>query len=191
MVKSKIIGILLISIILTNVSCDAPKFLSSGDTMNLNPYGSNITLLLNDKTIKYGEFIAMDSSSFIVLESKNLTEIPKSLIIPIQNVKKIAIKYARPPNNSFLLLSVVPFIIIPGTSIIAALNIIPSIIGLVASSSLYDFQIDKDYHSVNKYSRFPQGIPGNISLDSLKYPKVLFPNKIKYMINPRYSNMFK
>lgn len=185
---------LIIIVIIGFSSCYYPKYLSTGSKANINPYGSYLNINLKDKTRFDGELITIDILSIKILTSDKIKKPSQIITIPLSSVKVIKLRYAQPPSFiGLFILTVAPFTLFKGVGgIFAGINALICTIITSASSNLYSFKVHEDFYTkISMYSRYPYGFPESISIDSLKYPKVVLPLKMKYMVDPGFSYLFK
>ena len=163
--KTKIILTGLIAIIIS--SCTSPRYLPSSDKIDVNQYGSYININRKTTSNVDGELIAIDSNKIVILlETTN-----KCMTVPINDVKRFKLQYAKPKHYGWTipLGIVLPFI--HGLYSVFTLPIHLIVTISVTSSGERAFQYsDKNmtYDKLRMFARFPQGIPPNIDLASIK-----------------------
>lgn len=154
-------------------SCETPSYLPSNHEVGTNQYGSYIKVEQNDNEqnlLRKGELISIDSSNIIVFD-----EISKKCVtIPINKVSKFKLKYAKSSDYfwSIPVFSLSSFAHGLGLIFTMPANIV--VTSIVTSSGSADYQFSKKnitYNEMRMFARFPQGIPLNIPLDSIRnYP---------------------
>ena len=164
--QTKIILLGLRAVIMS--SCAYPRYLPSSDKIDINPNGSYIKIFRKTSTNITGELIAIDSTNLVVL---SLSE-KKCLTIPIADVKRFNLRYAKPKHYWWT----IPVYILPtighGFFLIftAPFNLIVTVIVSVSGESAFKYSnknisIDK----LKMFARYPQGIPSDIDTASIKY----------------------
>lgn len=158
-------------LILTISSCSTPSFLPSVEYIDVDQNGSYIKI--NNKTPEYlgGELIAVDSNSIVVMSEKK----KRCITIEKSKVKKYSLRYAKTKNYGWT----IPVFALSSIShgfyaiVTLPLNLIATI-AITASSSKASSYTDKtiSYDQLRMFARFPQGIPPNISLESIKPVKI-------------------
>jgi hypothetical protein len=163
--RNKIIIIGLIAIIFS--SCISPSYLPSSDNIDINKYGSYIKITRQSNANIDGELIAIDSNKIVVLsESEN-----ECLTVPITEVKQFKLRYAKPKNYSWSIPAYTFFTLMHGLLLIftAPINLIVTISVKASGESAFRYS-DKNmtYEKLKMFARFPQGIPTNINMESIK-----------------------
>jgi len=164
--KTKIIlsGLLVLVII----SCTSTKyFLPSSETINVNQYGSYINITHKRSVNIMGELISIDSSRIVVL----MESTHKCVSVSISDVQRFKLQYANPKRYGWSIPAYTLATISHGVFLIftAPINLIVTISVTSGGESAFTYS-DKDmtYDKLKMFARFPQGIPANIDLASIK-----------------------
>lgn len=163
--RNKIIIAGLIAIIIS--SCTSPRYLPSSDKIDVNEYGSYIKIIRQTTANIDGELIAIDSNKIVVLsQSEN-----KCLTVPITDVKRFKLRYAKPKHYGWSIPVYTLATIGHGLFLIftAPINLIVTISVTASGESAFKYS-DKNmtYEKLKMFARFPQGIPTNIDIASIK-----------------------
>jgi hypothetical protein len=163
--KTKIIIIGLITILFG--SCTSPRYLPSSDKIDVNEYGSYISITQRTASNIDGELIAIDSSKIVVLAE----ETTKCVTVPITDVQRFKLRYAKPKHYGWTIPVYTLATIGHGLLLIftAPINLIVTISVTASGESAFKYS-DKNmtYDKLKMFARFPQGIPTNIDLESIK-----------------------
>jgi hypothetical protein len=163
--KTKIILTGLLAIIIS--SCTSPRYLPSSDKIDVNQNGSYIKVIRKTTASIDGELIAIDSNKIIVLsETAN-----KCITVPTNEVKRFTLRYAKPKHYGWTIpvykLATIGHGIF--SIITAPVNLIVTISVTASGENAFKYN-DKNmtYDKLKMFARFPQGIPPNIDLASIK-----------------------
>lgn len=163
--KIKIIITGLFAIIIS--SCTSPRYLPSSDKIDVNEYGSYISITRKKTSNIDGELIAIDSNKIIVLTENT----KKCVTVPVNEVERFSLRYAKPKNYEWTIPVYTLSTISHGNYIIltAPVNLIVTISVTVAGKNAFKYS-DKNmtYDKLKMFARFPQGIPTNIGIESIK-----------------------
>lgn len=166
MMKNKLVTIL--AVLLCFVSCKSPSYLSDYKDINKNVYGAHTKIFFKKDFPIEGELIALENDVIVILPSNK----KKCETIPLKDVKYFLIQYA---NSNNIWLVTIPFALV--TPIIhGAYSIISFPVNLISSISLIaskdaQFKLKSKKFSkeeLKMYARFPQGIPKNIDISSIR-----------------------
>jgi hypothetical protein len=163
--KTKIIIIGLIAIAIS--SCSSPKYLPSSDKIDVSEYGSYIELLQMNKSMIDGELIAIDRNQIVVLTNKEKT----CVTVPVSEVKRFSLEYAKPKHYGWSIPVglVLPFIHGWYSILTIPVHLIVTISVTAAGEKAFKYNNKKmTYDELRMFARFPQGIPPDIDLASLK-----------------------
>ncbi|WP_025764253.1 hypothetical protein [Dyadobacter tibetensis] len=148
-------------------SCAAPKYLPHPDDIDINKNGSYTKIKCKTTDDIRGELIAIDSSQIVVL-----SEVSKRCItIPITEIESFKLQYAAPTHHGwtipvYTLATLSHGIILLGT---APLNLLVTIIVTTGGVRSYQYRKkDISYEDLRMFARFPQGIPANVKIASIK-----------------------
>jgi len=166
--RTNLIITVLFAIIMCSCKTYSPEYLPVSDTIDTNQFGSYIVITSksNDDDIK-GELIAIDSNRIVVLSE----EINKCINIPIEDIEEFILRYAEPEHYGWT---------IPVSTLVSfshgmfAVFTLP--LNLISTSTIWSrgekaFQYNDEemsFHRLKMFARFPQGIPTNIDLSSIK-----------------------
>ncbi len=148
-------------------SCTSPRYLPSSDKIDVNQYGSYMNIIRKTTANIDGELIAIDSNKIIVLtESEN-----KCISVPITDVERFKLRYAKPKHYGWTIPVYTLATIGHGSLLIftAPINLIVTISVTASGESAFKYS-DKNmtYDKLKMFARFPQGIPTNIDIASIK-----------------------
>lgn len=150
-------------------SCSSPGYLPSSDKIDVNEYGSYISI--SRKTTPEpeidGELIVIDIDKIVVL-----TEDDKQCVtVPVDDVKRFSLLYAKPKHYGWTIPLYTLATIGHGGFLIftAPVNLIVTITVTVAGENAFKYN-DKNmtYEKLKMFARFPQGIPPDIDLASIR-----------------------
>ena len=163
--KNKIILTGLLAIIIS--SCTSPRYLPSSDKIDINQNGSCINIIPKTTANIDGELIAIDSNKIVVLsEATN-----KCMTVQINDVKRFTLRYAEPKHYGWTIPVYTLATIGHGALLIltAPINFIVTILVTASGENAFQYS-DKNmtYDKLKMFARFPQGIPPNIDLASIK-----------------------
>ena len=163
--RTKIILTGLLAILIS--SCTSSRYLPSMDKIDVNQYGSYIKI--NRKTTANidGELIAIDNNKIVIL-----TKTTKICVtVPLNDVNHFNLRYAKPKHYGWTIPVFTLATIAHGFGFIltAPLNLIVTI-SVTATGRLAFKYNDKNmtYDKLKMFARFPQGIPPDIDLASIK-----------------------
>jgi hypothetical protein len=163
--RNKIIIAGLIAIIIS--SCTSPRYLPTSDKIDVNEYGSYIKIIRKTTFNIDGELIAIDSNKIIVLTE----DTKKCVTVPVNEVKRFSLRYAQSKHYGWTIPVYTLATISHGyfLTLTAPLNLIVTISVTAASENAFKYS-DKNmtYDKLKMFARFPQGIPTNIDLESIK-----------------------
>ncbi len=148
-------------------SCTSPRYLPSSDKIDVNEYGSYIKIFHKEAYNIDGELIAIDSNKIVVL-----TELTKEcLTFPISEITQFKLRYAKPKHYglSVPVLFVYPFIHGRFSIITIPIHLIVTLSVTAAGESAFMYSDQNmTYDKLQMFARFPQGIPTNIDIASIK-----------------------
>ena len=158
-----LLGLFIVSL----CSCSSSKYLPSSDKIDVNEYGSYIKLSNKAASNIVGELIAIDTNKIIVLSEETKT----CMTVPVNEVKKFKLRYAKPKHYGWTIPVYTLATIGHGWFLIltAPVNLIVTISVTASGENAFTYN-DKDmtYDKLKMFARFPQGIPPNIDLASIK-----------------------
>ncbi len=163
--RTKIILTILCAVIIS--SCTSPRYLPSADKIDVNAYGSYIKIIRKTTSKITGELIAIDSNKIVVLTESD----SKCVTVPISDVERFKLRYAKPKHYSWTIPVYTLATIGHGLLLIftAPINLIVTISVTASGESAFKYS-DKNmtYDKLRMFARFPQGIPTNIDIASIK-----------------------
>jgi hypothetical protein len=163
--KTKIIITGLLAIIIS--SCTSPRYLPSADKIDVNEYGSYIKINQDTKSHIEGELIAIDSNKIVVLSG--MKQICVS--VPVKDVRRFILQYAKHKDYSYTIPIYSLATLAHGYWLIltAPVNLIVTTSVTVSGASVFKYS-DKNmtYDKLKMFARFPQGIPQNIDIATIK-----------------------
>jgi hypothetical protein len=148
-------------------SCSTPGYLPKSDDIDVNQYGSYITVLHKSGKYTRGELIAIDSNRLIILSSpgKNIPETPE--IVPIAGISHFSVKYAKPKHYGwsipvYTLATIGHGVFLIGT---APINLIVTIAVTAGGENSFEYsEREMTYEKLKMFARFPQGIPPDVNI---------------------------
>jgi len=148
-------------------SCTTPRYLPSSDKIDVNEFGSYIKIIHNTSSNIDGELIAIDSTKIVVLTE----ETKKCVTIPVSEVKRFSLLYAKPKHYGWTipLGLVLPFIHGAFFLFTFPIHLIVTVAVTARGENAFKYS-DKNitYDKLRMFARFPQGIPTNIDIASIK-----------------------
>ena len=169
--KTKIVLLIILAIIIS--SCLSQGYLPYSDKIDINQYGSQINISRVSGPNVIGELIAVDSSKMIVLTDYNrINRIEKSIvIITFDEIRRFKLQYAKSRSYWWTIPIYTLATISHGWWLIISAPINLLVTASVTSSGVIDFQYhnkDITHEELKMFARFPQGIPSNIDIASIK-----------------------
>ncbi len=148
-------------------SCGTTKNLPFSEDIDINEHGSFIKIYQKPSSIS-GELISLDSNEMVVLTEKSA----QCVIVPLKTVKKFKLIFANSKKYGWS----VPLFTIATAPLgwIAVLgatpvNIIVTTAVSESSNSAFTYKNKNiSFEEMKMFARFPQGIPTNIKIDSIK-----------------------
>jgi len=144
-----------------------PKYLPSTEKIDVNPHGSYVRIFFKNNTEVSGELIAIDTSNIVVLTSHSKI----CVTVPVSAVKRFSLRYAKPKNHSWTIFAFTSFTVAHGYFLIytAPLNFIVTSAVTLSGAQAYRYNHrNMTYDKMRMFARFPQGIPENIDMESIK-----------------------
>ena len=127
---------------------------------------------INRKIVK-GELIAVNDQDIVVLTSEKVKKkrIKTIVTVPIKNIKRYSLKYAKPKHYGLT----IPIFTIGSIShgffaiLTIPINLITTIIITSTGSTDFKYVSSKmTYKKLKMFARFPQGIPPDIDIVKIK-----------------------
>lgn len=146
--------------LLVLAGCLSARYLPYYQDLGSNPYGSYIKIKDSENSYFTGELISVTDTGLIILAEQDTASSIR--IIPKQEIKKYYVTYARKSGSRSI-----PFVI---SFLHGWFFLITQIINIAASEGANFNYTDKSlpYPELNKFARFPQGIPENINPLTIK-----------------------
>lgn len=148
-------------------SCTSSRYLPSSDKIDVNEYGSYIKIIHKTAPNIDGELIAIDSNKIVVLTE----ETKKCMTVSVSDVKHFKVRYAKPKHYGWSIPAFLVYPFIHGLYSIITMPIhLIVTISVTASGERAFMYSDKNmtFEKLKMFARFPQGIPLNIDLASIK-----------------------
>jgi len=153
------------------LGCVSPAYLPSYDQIDVNQYGSFIKVEMRNGDTVTGELIAVERNKLVVLNSVKDSLTTKPVILPINEIGKFKLQYARPKKYGWSVPVFGLATISHGAFLILSLpvNLIVTASVTATGENAFTFS-DKTmtYDQLPMYARFPQGVPPGIDLTLLK-----------------------
>jgi hypothetical protein len=163
--KIRIIATGLLAILVC--SCASPGYLPSSDKIDVNAFGSYIKVWDKTASIIDGELIAVDSNELFVLREDTKT----CVTIPIADINRFTLQYAQPKHYGWTIPLFTLATISHGWIAIftAPVNLIVTTSVTASARKAFQYNNKKiTYDELNMFARFPQGIPSDINIASVK-----------------------
>ncbi|MBK6642764.1 MAG: hypothetical protein IPG39_16865 [Bacteroidetes bacterium] len=148
-------------------SCSTPGYLPTSYAIDVNEYGSYIKIIQKSASKIKGELIAIDNNRIIVM----VAETRKCKIVSLNDVNHFKLRYAKPKHYGWTIPAFIVYPLIHGYYSIASIpiHLIVTISVTVSGESAFMYS-DKNmtYEKLKMFARFPQGIPPNVDVASLK-----------------------
>ena len=151
------------------ISCSAPAYLPKSKNIDENQYGSYINIQQKKGHSIQGELLSSDGVQLIVLTDYKKTKIPVQ--VPVNQINHFELRYAQPKHYGWTIPLFTAVTLGHGGFLIftAPLNIIGTVIVTASGEDAFMYtEKDITYEKLNMFARFPQGIPPNIELSSIK-----------------------
>jgi hypothetical protein len=167
--KTKLIISVLLAVIIS--SCQSPAYLPDVDDIDVNVYGSYISIERDVKDNVDGELISIDSSNVIVLAE--IKDAPgKIVVIPVSEIKSFKLQYATGNGYVWAIPLFTLSTLAHGFYALATLPINLIVTTIVASNGSYGAYIYSEqeisFDKLKMFARFPQGIPPGVKIGSIK-----------------------
>ena len=156
----KLIGLL--SIIIS--SCSYPRYMPSADQLDVNQYGSYIKIIQRKAPNSKGELIAIDTSKIIVLTEKT----KQCRIIPINEIVSFSLHYAKPKPYRWTIPAYGIASLFHGVFLVFSTPINLTVTILASSNPFKYSDKHMSFEKLKMFARFPQGIPPNVDIASIK-----------------------
>ncbi len=169
--KTRFTIIVLLALIIS--SCTTPAYLPASDRIDVNPSGSYIKIIrkstenIEASAIVNGELIAIDSNKLIVLSGRT----NECIIVPMDDIKRFELKYAKGKHYGWT----IPVFSLASVAhgmfgiFTVPLNLIVTTWVTISGESAFMYKgKNMTYDQLKMFARFPQGIPSNIDLESIK-----------------------
>lgn len=154
-------------------ACTSAFYLPTAETIDVNQYGSQISVYPKKGNMVKGELIAIDTVNLIVLPNtagKKQASVPVS--IPLNNISHFSLRYATPRHYGWSIPLFTAVTLLHGYYAVITLpvNLIGTICVTVGGESAFTVSRVNGpiYKDLRMYARFPQGIPPGIELSQLK-----------------------
>jgi hypothetical protein len=148
-------------------SCTSPRYLPSSETIDVNAYGSYIRISTNKTGNISGELISIDGTTIVVLKQS----LNKCVSVLIKDVHRFSLRYAKPKQYGWTIPVYTLSTIIHGSMLVftAPINLMVTIGVTMSSEDAFQYnEKNMSYEKLKMFARFPQGIPLNIDVASIK-----------------------
>jgi len=161
----------LVLIILGITGCSSPKFLPSADTIDINHYGSHISVnyITGDKI--NGELIAINTEEMVVLTGSDEKNNKRCVSFPLTEIKSFRLAYASPKHYGWTIPTFTLFTIAHGWFLVltAPINLITTIAVTTSGENAFVYSNkNMTYDKMKMFARFPQGLPPGIDLANIQ-----------------------
>jgi len=150
-------------------SCTAPAYLPKSKNIDENQYGSYINIQQKKGPFIQGELLSSDGVQLIVLTDNKKTKLPVK--VPVNQINHFELRYAQPKHYGWTIPLFTAATLGHGVFLLftAPINIIGTVIVTASGEDAFMYtEKDITYEKLNLFARFPQGIPSNIELSSIK-----------------------
>jgi hypothetical protein len=147
-------------------ACTYPYYLPQSETIDVNQYGSYIEINPMQGELS-GELLAVDNNAITILTDLNFQK--KVEIVPLSKVHTFSIRYAKSKSYGWTIPVFSLATISHGVFAIFTfpLNLISTISITASAINSYKYK-NITYDQLKMYARFPQGIPANVDLGTIK-----------------------
>ena len=150
-------------------SCTAPAYLPKSNIIDENQYGSYINIQQKNGPFVQGELLSSDDVQLIVLTDYKKTK--KPVTVPVNQINHFELRYAQPKHYGWTIPLFTGVTIGHGIFAVftAPLNIVGTIIVTASGEDAFMYnEKEMPFDKLKMFARFPQGIPSNIELSSIK-----------------------
>ncbi|MBK8981610.1 MAG: hypothetical protein IPM38_04635 [Ignavibacteria bacterium] len=168
--KTKLAATVIAALMLSSCSY-SPDYLPESEEIDVNQYGSYISLYRNEKETIRGELIAVDSIKFIVLSKPEDSPVKTIKIIPVKEVSKYYLKYADGVSYGGAIPLFTLASLVHGYMAVITLPINLLVTIAIASSGESAFTYGDEEIKITDlkmFARFPQGLPPGIEVRGIK-----------------------
>ncbi len=146
----------------------SPDYLPDTDKIDVNVYGSYISIIMKERGHVEGELIAVDSTNFIVLTETDDSLVKKIKMVSVKKVDNFVIKYAE--GNDYIAAVVLYTLASLSHGYYAIITLPANLIVTLAVNSDSFIYSEKDItlDDLKMFARFPQGIPPNVRYESIQ-----------------------
>jgi hypothetical protein len=151
------------------ISCTSTKYtaLPTYNNINTYQYGSFIGIYRKASYVA-GELIAIDTNKIIILNKKK----EECITVPIEDVRRFLLRYARPKHHYGWSIAVFNLATLShGAFSLLTLPINLAVTISVTATAEHQFSYNRNdmtFDKLKMFARFPQGIPPNVTLASIK-----------------------
>lgn len=149
--------------------CTSNSYLPDSSGLDVNQFGSLITVAINEGKAIKGELLAINGVQLVVLNKDTTHE--RISIIPINSVKHFKLRYAKSKHYGWTIPVSLIATIAHGWYLIltAPVSLIVTISVTSGGENAYTYSNKTmTFDKLKMFARFPQGIPPNIDLASIK-----------------------
>ena len=150
-------------------SCMSPAYLPKSSKIDEGQYGSLINIRQKNGPSVQGELLAINGLQLIVLTEHKKTK--KSVVVPVNQIDHFQLRYAQPRHYGWTIPLFTGLTIFHGwfLGFTAPLNLVGTIIVTVSGEDAFMYNEKQlSYTDLKMFARFPQGIPPNIEIESIK-----------------------
>jgi len=161
--KLAVIGILLAMV---SVSCNTQTYLPDHEELDVSYFGSFIKIRNTTGSIITGELIAVDSNGVIVLTNTDGSR--QAVTVQKEEIEKYKVIYAKAKNYAWTIPLYAALTASHGMWL-TPVNLL--VTTAITASAITQFQYNRRemaYGNLYMFARFPQGLPPNIDILSLK-----------------------
>jgi hypothetical protein len=162
---------ILLVIVLSVTGCSSPKYLPASDSIDINHYGSHISInyITGDKI--NGELIAINKEEMVVLMGTDNKNNKRCVSFPLTEIKSFRLAYASPKNYGWTIPTFTLFTIAHGYFFLltAPINLITTIAVTTSGENAFVYSNkNMTYDKMKMFARFPQGLPPGIDLANIQ-----------------------
>jgi hypothetical protein len=163
--KTKLFILVLVAVF--NINCSTPTYLPSSKEIGVHQFGSYIKIKHKNNSYTSGELIAIERNKIIVLKQIEQT----CVTVPISDVDKFKLNYAKPKNYEWTIPFgvLLPFIHGSFSYVTLPIHLLGTISVTAAGKNAFKYsEKNMTYDQLRMFARFPQGIPRDVDLSSIK-----------------------
>ncbi|MBI3234330.1 MAG: hypothetical protein HYZ42_09865 [Bacteroidetes bacterium] len=155
--------------------CYTPSYLPKPENLVNDTHGGYVVIKEGWFYSTAGELLAIDSIKMIILTDSNMEEKSEILEIPFSKMSSFKLRYARNMKAGWTVPVYVLSTLSHGFFFIISAPVNALTAGIISDAAKNQYLLKSSsvtYKDLQKYARFPQGIPPNISWH-ISHPNIL------------------